>query len=67
MMVNLMDYFATATGFLGISPSTDQLIVVNLSAILVGTTFNAPQKIIKWGGVIVAVVTATCGIWCTSH
>ena len=27
------------------TPSTDQLIVVNLAAILVGTTFNSPQKV----------------------
>ncbi len=53
-----------STGLFGISPTTDQLIVVNLAAILVGTTFNAPQKAIKWGGVIVAVVTTTCAIWC---
>ncbi len=55
--------YATATPF-GITPSTDQLIVVNLAAILVATTFNAPQKAIKWGGVIIAVVTTTCAIWC---
>ncbi|WP_269623393.1 hypothetical protein [Prochlorococcus marinus] len=58
-----MELFATS-GFLGISPSTDQLIVINLSAILVGTTFNSPQKAIKWGGLIIAVVTTTCAIWC---
>ncbi len=51
-------------GPFGISPSTDQLIVVNLAAILVATTFNAPQKVIKWGGVVIAVVTTTCAIWC---
>ena len=62
-----MNFFATGTGLFNISPSTDQLIVLNLSAILVGVTFNAPQKIIKWGGVVVAVVTATCAIWCTHH
>ncbi len=56
--------FLASSGLFGISPTTDQLIVVNLSAILVGTTFNAPQKAIKWGGVVVAVVTTTCAIWC---
>ncbi len=59
-----MNLLATATGLFGISPSTDQLIVVNLAAILVATTFNAPQKVIKWGGLVVAVVTTTCAIWC---
>ncbi len=58
-----MEIIASAGPF-GISPSTDQLIVINLSAILVATTFNAPQKAIKWGGVVIAVVTATCAIWC---
>ncbi len=53
-----------SVGPFGISPSTDQLIVLNLSAILVATTFNAPQKALKWGGLVVAVVTATCAIWC---
>ncbi len=53
-----------SAGPFGISPTTDQLIVVNLAAILVGTTFNAPQKAIKWGGVVVAVVTTTCALWC---
>lgn len=59
-----MNSLATTTGLLGISPSTDQLIVLNLSAILVATTFNAPQKFLKWGGLVFAVVTATCGVWC---
>ena len=58
-----MDLLASAGPF-GISPSTDQLIVINLAAILVGTTFNSPQKLIKWGGVIIAVATSTCSIWC---
>ena len=59
--------FATGKGLFGISPSTDQLIVINLAAILVGTTFNSPQKVLKWGGLITAVVTATCAIWCNHH
>ena len=62
-----MNLLATGTGLFGISPSTDQLVVVNLSAILIATTFNAPQKVIKWGGLVVAVVTTTCAIWCTHH
>ncbi|KGG16180.1 MULTISPECIES: hypothetical protein [unclassified Prochlorococcus] len=53
-----------SVGPFGISPSADQLIVINLAAILVATTFNAPQKAIKWGGVVIAVVTSTCAIWC---
>tara|TARA_B100000029_G_scaffold485397_2_gene538671 strand:+ start:249 stop:461 length:213 start_codon:yes stop_codon:yes gene_type:complete len=60
-----MNLLATGAGPFGVSPSTDQLIVVNLAAILVGITFNAPQKIIKWGGVVVAVVSVTCAIWCS--
>ncbi len=59
-----MNLFATGNGFFGIAPSTDQLVVINLAAILVGTTFNASQKVIKWGGVVIAVVTSTCAIWC---
>ncbi|CAX32202.1 Conserved hypothetical protein [Prochlorococcus marinus str. MIT 9313] len=59
----MMNLLATAGPF-GISPSADQLMVINLSAILVGTTFNAPQKVIKWGGLVIAVVTATCALWC---
>ncbi len=58
-----MNLIATS-GPLGISPTTDQLIVINLAAILVATTFNAPQKVIKWGGPVIAVVTSTCAIWC---
>ena len=58
--------FATG-GALGTSVSSDQLIVVNLAAILVGTTFNSPQKALKWGGVVLAVITSTCAIWCTHH
>ncbi|KGG25810.1 MULTISPECIES: hypothetical protein [unclassified Prochlorococcus] len=58
-----MNLLATAGPF-GISPSADQLMVINLSAILVGTTFNAHQKVIKWGGLVIAVVTATCALWC---
>ncbi len=61
-----MFLFAT-TGAFGTNFSLDQLVVVNLAAILVGTTFNAPQKVIKWGGVVVAVVTTTCALWCTHH
>ena len=61
-----MDLIA-ATGPFGTNVSSDQLIVVNLAAILVGITFNSPQKVIKWGGFIVAVVTTTCAIWCTNH
>ena len=63
----VMNLFASTAGLFGISPSIEQLIVLNLSAILVGTTFNAPQKVIKWGGVVVAVVTATCAVWCSHH
>ncbi len=58
-----MTIFATSGPF-GISPSTDQLIVINLAAILVANSFNSQQKVIKWGGLVVAVVTTTCAIWC---
>mgnify|MGYP001350455851 CR=1 FL=1 len=60
-------FFLSATGPLGTNVSTDQLVVINLAAILIATSFNAPQKIIKWGGLVVAVVTTTCAIWCTHH
>ena len=59
-----MNLFATGSVFFGISPSSDQLIVINLSAILIGTTFNSKQKAIKWGGLIIAVITSTCALWC---
>tara|TARA_Y100001968_G_C19009524_1_gene549847 strand:+ start:421 stop:606 length:186 start_codon:yes stop_codon:yes gene_type:complete len=59
--------FIASTGPFGTTVSIDQLIVVNLAAILVGSTFNAPQKVIKWGGVVVAVVTTTCALWCNHH
>ena len=58
-----MNLFAS-TGAFGTNVSTDQLIVVNLAAILISTSFNAPQKFIKWGGLVLAVVTTTCAIWC---
>ena len=61
-----MTLLATA-GPLGTNVSADQLIVVNLAAILVGTTFNAPQKVLKWGGLLIAVVTTTCALWCSHH
>ena len=57
-------HFLVTSGPFGTNISTDQLILVNLAAILVGTTFNAPQKVIKWGGVIIAVATTTCAILC---
>ena len=57
-----MNFFATNTGLFGISPTTDQLLVINLSAILVGTTFNAPQKVIKWGGLVIAVASAVTAV-----
>ncbi len=37
--------------------STDNLVVINLAAILVGSTYNSDQKVIKWGGVIIAVAS----------
>ncbi len=43
--------------------NSDQLIVINLAAILIGTTFNAPQNVIKWGGLIIAVATAACSVF----
>ena len=61
-----MSLLATTAAF-GTSVSLEQLIVINLAAILVGTTFNAPQKVIKWGGLIIAVVTTVCAIWCSHH
>ena len=42
--------------------NTDQLIVINLAAILIGTTSASDQKVIKWGGVVIAVATAACAI-----
>ncbi len=42
--------------------NSDQLIVINLAAILIGTTFNSSQKVIKWGGIVVAVATAACAV-----
>ncbi len=57
-------FLLTATGPFGVSVSSDQLIVVNLAAILVATSFNARQRVIKWGGVVIAVVTTTCALWC---
>ena len=62
----IMNFLAT-TGPMGTNVSLDQLIVVNLAAILIATTFNAPQKPIKWGGVVIAVVTTTCALWCNHH
>ena len=43
--------------------NSDQLIVINLAAILVGTTFSAEQKVIKWGGVVIAVASAACTVF----
>ncbi|WP_320664583.1 hypothetical protein [Prochlorococcus sp. MIT 1223] len=37
--------------------NTDNLVVINLAAILVGSTYNSEQKVIKWGGVIIAVAS----------
>ena len=59
-----MNLFATGTGPFSISPSTDQLIVINLAAILISTSYGSQQKVIKWGGLLVAVVSTTCAIWC---
>ncbi|WP_320676970.1 hypothetical protein [Prochlorococcus sp. MIT 1300] len=42
--------------------NTDQLTVINLAAILVGTTFNSDQKVIKWGGLIIAVASAAATV-----
>tara|TARA_B100001250_G_C19034458_1_gene458950 strand:+ start:278 stop:475 length:198 start_codon:yes stop_codon:yes gene_type:complete len=43
--------------------NTDQLTVINLAAILVGTTYTSNQKVLKWGGVIIAVASAACAIF----
>ena len=61
-----MDLFAT-TGAFGTTVSSEQLIVINLAAILIGTTFDSPNKSIKWGGLVIAAITTTCAIWCTHH
>ena len=42
--------------------NTDQLVVINLAAILIGTTYSAEQKVLKWGGVVIAVATAACAV-----
>tara|TARA_Y100001968_G_scaffold333927_1_gene401233 strand:+ start:19796 stop:19936 length:141 start_codon:yes stop_codon:yes gene_type:complete len=42
--------------------NTDQLVLINLAAILVGTTFNADQKVIKFGGLIIAVASVATSI-----
>ena len=42
--------------------NTDQLVLINLAAILVGTTFNSEQKAIKWGAVIIAVASVVSSI-----
>ena len=57
-------FLLASAGPLGISPTSDQLIIINLSAILIGVTFNSPQKVIKWGGLVVAAISVTCAIWC---
>ena len=59
----MLSLLATSGPF-GISPTTDQLIVINLSAILVATTYGSSQKVIKWGGLVIAAITTTCAIWC---
>ena len=41
----------------------DNLVVINLAAILVGTTFNSDQKVIKWGGVIIAVASVATALF----
>ena len=41
---------------------TNQLVLINLAAILVGTTYNADQKVIKWGGVVIAVASVVSSI-----
>ena len=42
--------------------NNDQLVLINLAAILVGTTFNSEQKAIKWGAVIIAVASVVSSI-----
>tara|TARA_Y100001968_G_scaffold134623_1_gene122807 strand:- start:8280 stop:8420 length:141 start_codon:yes stop_codon:yes gene_type:complete len=42
--------------------NTDNLIVINLAAILVGTTFTSEQKVLKWGGVIIAVASVATAL-----
>ncbi len=57
--------------------SNAQLVVISLTALIVGLTFtplgatpaaieacrtNPDQKIIKWGGVLITVLVATCGV-----
>ena len=42
--------------------STDNLIVINLAAILVGSTYSSDQKVIKWGGVIIAVASVASAL-----
>ncbi len=36
---------------------TEQLVVVQLAAILAASTYDKDQAVIKWGGLLVAVAT----------
>ncbi len=41
---------------------TEQLVIVQLAAILAASTYDKDQAIIKWGGLLVAVVTLVVGL-----
>tara|TARA_Y100001968_G_scaffold324496_1_gene363964 strand:- start:31492 stop:31629 length:138 start_codon:yes stop_codon:yes gene_type:complete len=42
--------------------STDNLIVINLAAILISSTVKSDQKVIKWGGLVVAVASVASAL-----
>ena len=41
---------------------TQQIVVVQLSALLAASTYDKDQPVIKWGGLLVAVGTLVIGL-----
>ena len=35
--------------------NTDSIVVINLAAILVASSFDKDQPVVKWGGLVIAV------------
>ncbi len=41
---------------------SDPVVIVQLSALLAASTYNKEEPAIKWGGLLVAVVTLVVGL-----
>ncbi len=41
---------------------TQQIVAIQLSALLAASTYDKDQPVVKWGGLLIAVVTLVVGL-----